>query len=515
MAPKRNTINFKPEASTTISSRWQTPIKILWLVLAILALASFVIYLPSSRSQLQTECTSYQPDIACIYGQLDPDGAQTLADNGMSLAQYADFYTGVRITAEVIALLIALIIFLRKSDDKMALLVATFLLLAEVATLPGTPVLATISPLLAVFDLIFYGAQAVTLVMFLYLFPDWRFVPPWTRWLLYAFVAIFAARIFLPGSGGSADDFGGIVWFIVFLTGIGLQIYRYMRISDPLQKEQTKWVVTALILAILLDIPMIFGLFSPGSVGYLVALTINEFFSAILALGFFIAILRYRLWDIEVVANRAMIYGALSAVLAGIFAGSIALINQGTKEMFGTQATASAAVVSALIVATFFQPLRSRIEKWVNKRFYPDTLNLSKEFIEFSPDVRNLLSTRQLAGLVTERINALVNCRGSAIFWQNRAGKFEILASAAEKNTSIGRLPPIDPKQKAELSKGQSLAIASLGAAGSCVRTPPQQQAVGGHSSSWQAQKWPRLFQRRHARPGRFWRRARHGALRD
>jgi K+-sensing histidine kinase KdpD len=169
-----------------------------------------------------------------------------------------------------------------------------------------------------------------------------------------------------------------------------------------------------------------------------------------------IAITRYRLWDVEVVVNRALIYGPLSAILAGVFAASIAVINLAARDFFGTESTATATVVAALFIATIFQPLRTRIETWVNKRFYPDNANLIKEFIEFSPEVRGVIKLKQLLDVVTRRATALLNVEHAAILLEHK-GEFRRAAAYPPAAKAEAVIRP-DKAVRTELQKGHTVA---------------------------------------------------------
>jgi len=237
--------------------------------------------------------------------------------------------------------------------------------------------------------------------------------------------------------------------------------FNHRKVSTPAQREQTKWLIVALALNVLLVIGTSIAQYaaSESSAGdnvafYLLIANAFEFLgNLLLVLSVGIAILRYRLWDIDVVVNRTLIYGPLSLILAAIFAVSVALINQSTRQLFGTEATTTAAVVSAVIVALFFQPVRARIEKWINKRVYPEN-NLARELVELSPDIRNLLSLQEIARIVAQRVTRVLNSREGAVYLATGGNSYTLAAASQARPSSASRLKPT-AKMQADLSAGR------------------------------------------------------------
>jgi hypothetical protein len=107
---------------------------------------------------------------------------------------------------------------------------------------------------------------------------------------------------------------------------------------------------------------------------------------------------RYRLWDLDVVINRALVYGPLTTLLAGIFAMLIAVSSELAKQVFGTPSQALGAAVVVVIVAVIFQPMRIRVQSFVDQRFYPQKGDLASGLVELlpgfwsSPDRQTLVS---------------------------------------------------------------------------------------------------------------------------
>jgi hypothetical protein len=272
--------------------------------------------------------------------------------------------------------------------------------------------------------------------IFLYIFPDGRFVPRWTAVVAAIYVAWTLAAFFLP-----LPDWDEGIGMVLTLATLGAaaygQVYRYRSVSDASQRQQTKWLVFAVVgmfavsILILAVIPTFFpSLSQTGPLGLVNALLLQYAFMSLLLLSIPLAIgaaiLRYRLWDIDVVVNRALIYGTLTTILAAIFAGSVALMNQIAGEILGERSTALAATVSAILVASIFQPLRARVGNWINRRFYPQKLELAKEFYEFEPHMVGLISTSELLQVAVQRVSDLMRSKFGAIFLDDGTGIFNV-----------------------------------------------------------------------------------------
>jgi hypothetical protein len=285
------------------------------------------------------------------------------------------------------------------------------------------------------------------IVVFLFAFPDGKFNPPWTRGLAIAWSLFVGSTLIVPWFAWESAA-SAVVIVPLLVAVLYSYVYRYRNVFTRTQQEQTKWLIAAIILNIILvatsgvlasKAAAVAG--QPESVTYILVSNAAEYIGNLLlvaAVG--ISILRYRLWDIEVVINRALIYGPLSVILAGVFAISVVIFNQSARQLFGTEDANTSAIIAALIVATVFTPLRTRIEKGINVKVYADSMNLSRELVEIN-DPRFALSAPALVRLVAQRITRVLKSEAGGVYLGD--------GRAFKRAAAVGNLPAqLSPEAK-------------------------------------------------------------------
>ena len=188
------------------------------------------------------------------------------------------------------------------------------------------------------------------------------------------------------------------------IIGVIAQVYRYRRVSDPVSRQQVKWVVFALVWLIASSITGgIVGEYAidPGRSTVLFNLIgIPWFFvvpSLLVPVAIAVSILRYRLWDIGVVVKRALVYAVLTATLAGSYFGSVVLLQMAFRGVTG-QGNAVAIVISTLAIAALFMPLRGRIQDIIDRRFFRRRYDAARTLAAFSATVRDEVDLEKLTG---------------------------------------------------------------------------------------------------------------------
>jgi hypothetical protein len=182
----------------------------------------------------------------------------------------------------------------------------------------------------------------------------------------------------------------------VFCIGVGSQIYRYRHVSGRVERQQTRWVVFGMAsaalggLAFLLPFrisPTLSTFASPYAFAFEAAVS---GFLLLIPLSIGIAILRYHLWHIDIIINRTLVYGALTALLAAVYLGGVAAVQAIFRALTGQQEqTQLAIVISTLVIAALFTPLRRRIQGFIDRRFYRRKYDARKTLEAFSAKMRD------------------------------------------------------------------------------------------------------------------------------
>src|SRR5258706_1898361 len=380
---------------TRLHGHWLTLARLAWVSSLILLLSLFVPLLPSYFALLHSLCTN----AVCTLVQPTPATLQAMRKLGFSLESYAVITLALTIITVVASLIISGVIFWRKSDDWMALLVA--LALGLMGTLYATDVLQQTHSAWQVLAIVLNILGNGLLFLIGSLFPNGQFVPRWSRWLVMGWVLwgiIFTALRALP----SAYLFDRLVWLTLVTCLVGGQFYRYRYVSSSIERQQTKWVVFAGSLLALflvgLTLPgLIFPTFGQAGSFYQVAIgPLYPFGTLLISLSMAIAILRYRLWDIDIIINRTLVYGSLTALLALLYASLIFGLQSLLQGLFKQSNNDVAIVVSTLAIAALFQPLRHRIQRIIDSRFYRRKYDAAKILAPFSSTLRNEVDLSQL-----------------------------------------------------------------------------------------------------------------------
>src|SRR6266568_712228 len=350
-----------------LHGRWLVLGRGVWLALVVLTLTIFFASLPMYLAQLNTPCDG----TTCWYSRLSPGQVGALKGIGLSI----DVYTGF---------LVAL------------------LLVAFGPIFATGSVVAISSPWQVPNECLYFLALALFMLVFLQ-FPSGQFVPRWMRLSLVVFVAGLVPTAFVAPSMPNTlvDRLTNLVSLGELATLAILQIYRYRRVSSPIQRQQTKWVVFGIAISVAIPISgsvliLIFPVLTEQGSLYPVALNMASTFGPLfIPLSFGFAMLRSRLWEIDTLINRTLVYGTLTLILTGGYIGLVIGL-QALVRGISSQDNSVSIIISTWAIAALFQPLRQRIQGMIDQRFYRRKYDAARILAAFSATLRNEVDLQQL-----------------------------------------------------------------------------------------------------------------------
>jgi signal transduction histidine kinase len=329
--------------------------------------------------------------------------------------------------------LVAAFIFWRKSDDRMALLAVVTLGLFPVVFNNGF--ISTLSSPWSMLAYFISFLGFVCLGLFFYVFPSGHFVPHWMRWVFFATLISGVLNAFFPFASFNPfshfEALNNLILIGQIVSIVAVQVYRYRWVSSPAQRQQTKWVV--------------YGV-SIGWVGYLVLLIIRIFFPSlyqtnplvnviagavlygcILLVPLFIglAILRSRLWEIDVLINRTLVYGILTVCVVGVYV----LLVGALGALIGTSGNLVISLVATGLVAVLFQPLHAWVQRGVNRLLYGQRDEPYAVITRLSQRLETQLSPDAMLSTIVETVAQALKVPYVAILLKQEE-TFQLAASA-------------------------------------------------------------------------------------
>jgi hypothetical protein len=371
----------------------------LWLLITLATLAIFIFTTATALLKPLPDCA--MPSLVCQVAFYTLQDARLAEQLGLpSQALHLGFLAAASLARFSLAL-VGIIIFLRRPDDWIVWLLSATLVSVFVEGSAGLPGLLN----LAVQFLYFCGTLFFSPLPFL--FPNGRFVPRWSRWVAWPLAVILTVTT-VWATNSTAFFAAYLVWFI--LSPVAM-IYRYRRAATPTERQQIKWVVLGFVASFVVAFNWIFisprfpaSAPSPERLAFLmfgVLIYVIGYGGLAASIGF--SILRYRLWDIDVLIRRTLIYSTLTVLLALLYLGSVVVIQALVRGLTGGESPL-VIVLSTLVIAALFGPLRSRVQRVIDRRFYRRKYDAARTLAAFGTQARDETNL----GLLTQRLEATV-----------------------------------------------------------------------------------------------------------
>jgi hypothetical protein len=307
------------------------------------------------------------------------------------------------------------VVFWRKSGDPLALVVSfTLMYMGALLFTDSDDALLRHFAVVRAPVAILNQAGWLAFLLLALTFPDATIVPR-QRPLQLALVALAASVLPFAGQAARTVSVATVMTLLVAGLGLATQVYRYFRVSGPIQRQQTKWIVAGLfavvtVMAIWVSTGVIFP---PGRSSverihalFVIRMVIVALISA-LPVSIAFSVLRYHLWDIDFIIRRTLVYSALTAVLAGVYFAGVVLLQTLLRGLTG-QTSQLAVVGSTLAIAALFAPLRGRIQQFIDRRFYRRKYDATRTLAAFAAAARDETDLDALAGRLVSVVDETV-----------------------------------------------------------------------------------------------------------
>jgi signal transduction histidine kinase len=346
-----------------------------WLGLNVFLLIIFSLNEWQLFADFASPCANPCPDLSYLsIGEI-----AEMQAHGYSPSAYGVAQVGLYVVFFLVYATLATLIFWRRADARTARLAALALLLNG-ATFPNiAPQLWESMPVVALLLVAMTMMGGLTFWLFLLTFPSGQFAPRWLR-IAFATLAIYGSldtlrvipTVAVTPFATAMEPWHNVFLFISYGTIIGSHIYRYRYISTPVERQQTKWVVFGIVVGLawsLLSAVYVFVVDPAalhGARAKVLGMGIIYLGYLLIPLSIGVAILRARLWDIDLIISRTLIYGTLTALVAALYIGIVGYLS----TVLRTQNNLLISLMASGVVAVLFQPLRDRVQRSVNHLLY-------------------------------------------------------------------------------------------------------------------------------------------------
>lgn len=374
--------------------------RIAWMLVAAASIFLFILAIP----------IEYQQELVRAVGIYEPH----LQRLNLSPEFYAAFQTGLDVLLAGSFIIVGGLVFFYRTGDGILILVSLTYMTFGTLFVPTLYNLGIAQPVFyPVVSFIRAMGLLLSVIGGFYLVPNGQFVPSITRYLSLLWIVLVAGWLFIPDLPANlihlttwSDNLGFafLLYGGIYLTGVLAQLYRYKKVSTPIQKQQTKLVVLgtagAVLGFVIYHIPLIINpsLDQPGYSHLLYIFTAKPIYHALVLLvplTVSFSILRYRLWDVDRLINRSLVYGTLTVVLAVLYFGLVIFLRTALLG-FTEQSSVISVIISTLALAALFNPLRGSIQKWIDLRFFRRKYDTEKTLEVFRQNIRQKVNLNQL-----------------------------------------------------------------------------------------------------------------------
>jgi predicted Ser/Thr protein kinase len=307
---------------------------------------------------------------------------QYLQDPQAYREQFRFLFNITYVVLGVLAFALGSIIFVRRSNDRVAILLALMLVIVPLNASSFSMTLAKTVPTWKALAMFVWVVSMSSVHLFFLTFPTGHFYPRFTRYLLVFIVGWEFYRLQRYLNDENPPTFLFLTTIILWGLGIAMQVYRYRNKSSRIERQQTKWIILGVSIGVFCSFIAIFGidklppLLSEEALVNGVAALSNFMFIGMIGfiLSIAFSITQRGLWEIDLTINRSLVYGVVAILLAFVFAGGVFIL----QSLFGEENATVAMTISAVGAGVLFNPTRKKIQNIIDRHVYGFRFDLNE-----------------------------------------------------------------------------------------------------------------------------------------
>ncbi|MFS0862806.1 sensor histidine kinase [Fredinandcohnia sp. 179-A 10B2 NHS] len=343
--------------------------RLAWLVMAVFSIYLFIMDLPVRTEAYRTVCESLNN--GCLEtSQLNVGEVEALKEMGLTLKAYAGFMIALDILVTIVFIILSVLLLFRTERIMFNLYVSLVFLSLGVGISHYFP--TEFPELNVIYHLvnIFGGTY---LILFLIL-PDGKFVPRWSILAALVWFIVGIGSIYFPGSVFDVEVWpiwlGIGSWIGLHICLVFSQVYRYVKVSNQIHRQQMKWYIYSIAIYFIALVLLNFI----GQLSVILKIGTELLYAGcfiLIPISIAFSIFKYKLWDINIVIHRTILYGLLSLFVILFYVGIVGLIS----EMLQTEENVLASIITAGIIAVCFHPIKEKLQMLVNRLIYGESDN--------------------------------------------------------------------------------------------------------------------------------------------
>lgn len=410
----------------------------LWLICTTTALIPFVGGIPLRYETIMTIC---EPELSqsCPDFTITPDELLILLSNGLTHEMYALFFVAISLIFGCGFFGTGVWIFIRRPDKWATIIISLAFVTFGLASDGNTAALfAATYPQWAWVTQFNSTLSYISIALLFLNFPNGRLTPPWGVYLVIFWVSWFILGFLniVPFPIRPTENPFYLAISLAYLGSmISIQVYRYFYDYSHQEKLQTKRAlvgatISFFCLLVYLGVPILIWpeLWEPGPQRLMYRATaypIYRFSMLLMPVFIVTAMKQYRLWDVDYLVKRTIVYTVVTALLTMLYFSLIGLFQIFFRDWVGDLGD-SLIIISTLMTAAAFSPVRQQVQQFVDSRFYHHHIDFQQTLFDFSQELRTIINRDELLSVLVTKVTNVLEISYGALFLLEESGRWQL-----------------------------------------------------------------------------------------